>query len=72
MLRKGRLLELMYGDPDLKKEAAESDIEHEKQEHELQMLKDKIALQIDKAKIDQETKDHIRQMALNGTRKRKK
>ena len=72
MLRKQRTVQTMYGDPDIKREAAELELEQEKREHELQKLKDEIALEIDKAKIDQETKDHIRQMANKDIQRRRK
>ena len=64
--KKQALVQTMYGNPDFR------ELELEQQEQKLETLQGQITLEIDAAKIDQETKDHIRQMALDGTRKRKK
>ena len=71
-LKKADFVQVMYGDPDLEQQKEDLEFEHEKREQELQALKDEVALQIDKAEIDREQKDHIRDMAMNAVKKAKK
>ena len=76
---KRQFIAIIYGDPELTDRRAELEQESQRQQHELEMAKlelekEKLAIQkeIEEAEIDQEAKDHIRDMAMNAARKRKK
>ena len=64
--KKQALVQTMYGNPDFR------ELELEQQEQKLETLQGQITLEIDAAKIDQETKDHIRQMARDAIDRQRK
>lgn len=61
--KKADFLALMYGDDSQKYEAEKMELE--RQQHELEMLMDKISNEVDKAEISKEDQDRIHQMAMN-------
>lgn len=65
--KKLELVGLMYTDPDRQQQSAALDLEHERQEHALKMMKDEIALEIAAAKMGKDKKEHIRHMLWGGS-----
>ncbi len=69
-------LPAIYGDPELTDRRAGLEQESQRQQHKLEMAKfelekEKMAIQkeIEEAEIDQEAKDHIRDMAMRSATK---
>ncbi len=71
-LKKQDFVHVMYGDPELARQAREQELDFERQEHELNMIKDQIGTVVDGAELDRSKKDHIAamaQQAIGTTRK---
>ncbi len=72
--KRQELVRVMYADPDLAQQTREQEreLEYDRRQYELERLKDEISKIVDQAQVDQEGRDHVKDMAQQAIERARK